>query len=237
MIYKSVGYFLLIIAVFIGLNCQPEKPQSTSQKPKEKKDSLVNNGHTYSQMHRGITRRDTLMINKLELIRLSNDMYFEGIMNMAGDTLISGADYCNRAEFLDINHDQYQDVRIHVYSNTPNQCENYFFDPQTKIFRKIEGEDLNFKKLKGTEFYYSNNRGSCMGSNWEGHLTRIENWTQITVGEIDINGCGDKDDGIYIYKIDGEKRTIIKRLPIIDFTDYIPFLEKYWKKNYRLFEK
>lgn len=239
MIHKAVRHFLLIITGFIGLNCHPDKSQNTAQKPKEKvkKDSLVNDGHAYVQMHGGITQRDTLMINKLKLIWLSKNRHFEGIMNMAGDTLVPIADYYSSAEFLDINLDKYQDIRIYGFSNTPNECENYFFDPQTKTFRKIEGEDLDFKKLKGTELYYSDNRVGCSSYRWAGHLTRIENWTQITIGEIDINGCGDLDDGVYIYKVAGEKRTLLKKLPIIDFEDYMPFLEKYWKKNYRLFDK
>lgn len=239
MIHRTVRYFFLIITGFIGLNCHPDKPQNTSQKPKEKvkKDSLVNARNTYIKMHRGITRRDTLMINKQKLIKLSNNMYFEAIINMAGDTLIPGDNCYNHAEFLDINNDKYQDVRVFGYSNTPNECENYFFDPQAKIFRKIDGEDLDFKNIKGTKLYYSNNRNGCMSQNWEGHLTRIENWTQITIGEIQINGCGDKDDGIYIYKVDGEKSTLIRKMQLIDFDDYMYFLEKYWKKNYPLFDK
>ena len=78
----------------------------------------------------------------------------------------------------------------------------------------------------------------CSDNNWESHLSKIENWKEISIGHIETLGCGDKRDGIYIYKTNGESEILLNVLPIdslIRSTDKWSFIERYWERNYLKF--
>ncbi|GAA4753078.1 hypothetical protein GCM10023229_37640 [Flavisolibacter ginsenosidimutans] len=68
----------------------------------------------------------------------------------------------------------------------------------------------------------------------------MTNYKAIKIGYINGEGCG-IDDGIFIYRLSGDKKKLIRRLPldiIGDYKDYKwGFLKQYWTKNYPRFLK
>lgn len=213
---SSIKNLILLIISFNCLNCHSGNPAN------------------YLKAN---LQRDTLSINNQAFIKISKDSTFKALINISGDTIIPRQEYYVRAHFLDINKDGFQDLRIFLFSNTPNDCENYFFEAQTKTFRRILRCNLDVKKIEGINLYYSYNRAGCADNNWESHLTTIENWSEKKTGEMRAKGCGDNDDGIYVYKVNEGKQKLIQKLPIVYGNDKWIFIENYWKKNYRLFHQ
>lgn len=77
--------------------------------------------------------------------------------------------------------------------------------------------------------------------NWESHLSKIENWKEVNIGFINAKGCGDKDDGIYIYKVNDSVEKLIKAMPMKIFDNNgkdnkWDFIKDYWTRNYKTFE-
>ncbi len=191
---------------------------------------------------------DTLLINYQKLI-LTKDGRRPFCLRFAnGDTIIKYADFYNSADFLDIDEDGYKDIRIYVFSNTPNQCENYLFDKKLKNFNRIENCSLDIVKVSGTNFYYSYNRAGCSDARWQSHLSKIENNQLVDYGEIYGNGCESDNDidlrTIEIYKIfnsNFEDNELIEDLPyaehIIEWQDKWNFIDTYWASNYSTFER
>ncbi|MCU0421437.1 MAG: hypothetical protein MUC81_01405 [Bacteroidia bacterium] len=184
---------------------------------------------------------DTLKINDQKFIQSLKDSNFNCLLSLQGDTIVKSEDYYFKAEFPDIDEDGYKDIRIFVFSNTPNQCYNYLYDKKHQTFKLIENSDLHIQKIKGTDFFYSYNRAGCADMNWESHLSKIENYKLIDYGYIYAQGCDSQV--IEIYKVnnsDTADKKLIKKLPykkhIKEFGDKWDFIEKYWTKNYNTFE-
>ena len=185
--------------------------------------------------------RDTLKSNGEQYILITKENRFNCLISINGDTVIPAKNYYFQAKTLDINEDGCNDVRVYLMGE-PNYCEDYLFDKGIKSFRRMHNKNPDIKKLKGTNLYYSYNHVGCGDDSWESHLSKIDNWTEVNIGLMDVHGCGDKDDGIKIYKTVGSNETLIKKLPIRQF-DYNSknnkwqFLKSYWKNNYKLFEQ
>ncbi|MCF6133036.1 hypothetical protein [Flavobacterium wongokense] len=159
-----------------------------------------------------------------------------------GKVIIEPADYYVNIEILDINEDGFKDIRIFEVSNTPNQCQNFFFDPKEKLFRKIKGSDLDIKRLPNANLYYSYNRAGCADMNWESHLIKIENFEEITIGWMEAHDCNDEDDGITFYKIVTlDKILKIDQKPDPNFeiegkNNKWNYMENYWMNNYKKYQ-
>lgn len=191
---------------------------------------------------------DTLRINNQQYIQKLKGNRFNCLLSMKSDTIVKSANYYFKAEFLDIDEDGYKDIRIFIFSNTPNQCDNYLFDKELKTFKLIENCDLDIQKIKGTQFYYSYNRGGCSDMNWESYLSKIENSKLVNYGYIYGQGCDfeikDNPQLIEIYKIidpQKDERKLIKSLPYLKYihkhVNKLEFIERYWKQNYKTFER
>jgi hypothetical protein len=167
---------------------------------------------------------------------------------MQGDTIVKSEAYYFEAKFLDIDEDGYKDIRVFAFSNTPDQCDNYLFDKELKTFKLIENCDLDIKKLKGTQFFYSYNRVGCADMNWESHLSKIEKHKLVNYGYINGQGCDfevkDNPQVIEIYKVtdsDKDEKKLIKSLSYLKHisknNDKWDFIEKYWKQNFKTFDR
>jgi len=176
-------------------------------------------------------------------MRTFKDNNFQSLCTLRGDTVLNGEFYSG-VEFIDINADGYKDIRAFIYSNTPNQCENYLYDKANKTFRLIENCDLDIQIIKGTKYYYSYNKAGCADMNWESYLSKIENYKLISLGYIYAQGCDfevkENPQKIEIYKIQNtDKKVLIKTLPYLKniprFDDTWSFIKNYWTKNYREF--
>lgn len=184
---------------------------------------------------------DTIILNNQKLIQTSN---VDGVqsLTLGMDTILKYNDYHTKIDFVDINEDGYKDIRVWILSNTPNQCENYFYDKDKKSFCYIKNSDLDIQLLNGTKFFYSINVAGCGSMNWESHLIKIENWTEINIGLIEYKDCGEKDNGVFIYKINDNNQKLINTMTTKEFKNYsnqykwILKTRDYWAKNYKTFE-
>jgi len=186
-------------------------------------------------------KTSTLLINGSKFIQTKGNKTnnFYCLTTIKGDTIIPLADYYSQIDFLDINEDGTTDIRIYVFSNTPNECENYLFDRNHEKFRLIENCWLDVQKIRGTNFYYSYVAVGCSDYNWVSYLSRIENYQLVDFGRIAGQNCGDKSE-INIYKIVDGEEFLITKLP---YTQFIPknddkwrFVKEYWETNYLNFE-
>jgi hypothetical protein len=189
---------------------------------------------------------DTLKINKQKFVQIVKDGQFTCLLSIQGDTVVKSGNYYSNADLVDIDEDGYQDIRVYAFSNLPNQCENYLFDKIAKVFKIIENCDLDIKRLKGTDFFYSYNRAGCADLNWESHLGKIENYKLVNYGYINGKGCDfnvkDNLQVIEIYRVTNSetgKKNLVTSLPYLknipEPKEKLSFIEKYWMKNFKKF--
>ena len=190
--------------------------------------------------------KDTLILNHQKLTQIFKDKRLQSLTTLLGDTVLKNGDQYSDIKFLDINDDGYMDIRAFIFSNTPNQCENYLYDKENKTFRLVEGCDLDIHLIKGTMYYYSYNRAGCADMNWESYLSKIENYKLVLLGYIYGQGCDfqikENPQVIKIYKITNvsiDEKVLIKKL---SYKQYVPkfdakwdFIKNYWTKNYHGF--
>ncbi len=190
---------------------------------------------------------DTLQVNNNLLIRKLKDNRFNSLLSFNGDTIIKSQDYYSSITFLDINKDSYKDIRVNAFSNTPNQCDNYFYDRKSKTFNLIKNCYLDINKIKGTEFYFSYNKLGCSDLNWESYLSKIEGFKLVNYGYMNGQGCDveikENPQIIEIYKVldeNDKNNKLLEKLPylkqISKNDDKFNFIEKYWKQNCKKFE-
>ena len=192
--------------------------------------------------------KDTLILNHQKFIRTLKDKKLQSLTTLSGDTVLKDGDYYSDVKFVDINADGYKDIRAFVFSNTPNQCENYLYDKRKRGFILLEDCDLDIQLLKGTKYYYSYNRAGCADMNWESYLSKIENYKLVSLGYINGQGCDfqvkENPQVIEIFKIsntDIDQKKLVKKLPYLKyipkFEDKWDFIKNYWKMNWRTFAK
>lgn len=238
---KQLGIILLIFLIACNSRTSDNTIENTQVVSSETKSNLQQQDTAGIQI-------DTLLINNQQYIQKLKDDKFNCLLSMKGDTIVKSEDYYFEVKFLDIDEDGYKDIRVFVVSNTPNQCDNYLFDKKLKTFKLIENCDLDIQKIKGTQFYYSYNRGGCSDMNWESHLSKIKNNELVNYGYIYGQGCDFKikenPQSIEIYKIiDSQKdeKKLIKSLPylkhIYKHVDKWDFIKRYWKQNFKTFER
>jgi hypothetical protein len=234
---------LNIILLILLISCN-SKTSNKSIKKDKIPASVTKNNFEYDT---GNIQADTLLINKQQYIRILRDNKFNCLLSRKGDTIVKSEDYYFKVDFLDIDEDGYKDIRIFTFSNTPNQCDNYLFDRKLKTFKLIENCGLDIQKIKGTQFYYSYNRAGCADLNWESHLSKIENYELVNYGYIIGHGCDfevkKNVQSIDIYKIIDSKKYEKKLIKSLPYLKHIPknddkwdFIEKYWKKNIKVFD-
>jgi hypothetical protein len=224
--------FIKLLVFFVLMSC---KAKRTADKTLASKEDTINQITTVAKSF----RQDTVRINNIGLVEISEEGKLLSILTFMGDSVIKAKDYYFKAEYPDINRDGYKDIRVFVFSSMPNQAENYLYNRQTNRFHRIENSDLDIKKIKGTERYFSYNSIGCSDNSWESNLSKLEGFKEVNVGRIEAKGCGDKNDGIYIYKVEGDKETLVQTLPIDKNRSGATkwhFIEQYWTSNYNRFK-
>jgi hypothetical protein len=183
---------------------------------------------------------DTINLNGQIFVEIQKEDRFQCLISLSGDSIVTKQDYYHKLNLLDINQDSFDDLRIFVFSNTPNQCENYLFEPKQKVFKFIRNCDLDIEIIHGTQYYYSYNSTGCGDMNWESHLIRVDNWEATNIGLMNTIECDTEKKGIFIYKIDGNSQTEIKALPIRALkdngnNDKLEYIKNFWTENYKAF--
>lgn len=175
----------------------------------------------------------------------NNGTYY--LLNTRGDTLLKKNNHFSNAELKDINNDGYKDVVLHAITNSSLMLDLFLYVPALKKFKEVKGfrEFPDPTPITGTKYYYSYHKSGCADLNWDSDLFYIENFKPIRIGNIYGNACvdrdnpGDEKDGVYIYKVRGSIKKLIKTLPVQTLANYKDykwgFIKEYWTKNYQLF--
>jgi hypothetical protein len=163
------------------------------------------------------------------------------LKSSAGNVLYKNDNNPSEYIFKDFNEDGFLDIELHFMTNVPDVNEILIFNPESKKFIEIE----NFSsfpasiKIENTDYYYSYQRSGCADSNWDSDLYFLKENKAVRIGNIHAIECENEDDnGIYIYKVNGENEKQLKLIPIEkkDFDNKWEFIEKYWTENYKKFE-
>ncbi len=237
---RQIPFIFLIILV----SCNSRSAEKTNENNTSSGSSIQAKSQPQDSLGINI---DTLKVNHHNYIQIRKGHKFNCLLSMQGDTIVMPEAYYARAAFIDIDKDGFKDFRVYAFSNTPNQCDNYLFDKANLTFTLIKNCDLDIQKIKGTDFFYDYNRAGCSSLNWESHLSKIENFTLVHYGFMQIQGCDidiEKSPQIIeIYKFNDTAtgvKTIIQKLPyqkhINDFGDEAGFINHYWTKNFKTFE-
>lgn len=147
-------------------------------------------------------------------------------------------------KFIDFNEDGFKDIVINYNTNVPDICDMFLYHAYTKNFIKVEdfSKYPASIKLPYVNLYYSYHRSGCADSNWDSDLFKIVNFKTIKIGNISGQKCVDPPDkeGIYIYKVNGRKKNLVKTFTIEEPYKYKEtkwgFIADYWKHNYREFK-
>jgi hypothetical protein len=233
-------FFLFLILFCFACNSETKKdkpiPISKSE-PIEKPIQEVGN----IVLNFDDSDKKAILINHKKYVELSNSNTFKGLIDENENIIIPIENYYHHKEVLDINNDGFQDIRVYIFSNTPNECKNYLFDKESQTFKLLENCDLDIEQISGTNLYYAYHSIGCADMNWESYLSRIVDFKLETVGEIVAKNCNEKDDGFKIYKSTNLQKTLLETLPNANFdiegkNNKFDFLKYYWKTHYRMFE-
>ena len=146
-------------------------------------------------------------------------------------------------EFKDFNRDGYKDIYLDKGSNIPERFDLLLYVAATKSFRQIKDFE-KFpapEKIDGAKYYYSYHKSGCADMNWDSDLFYIKDYKAIRLANISGRECENSGikDGLYINKLRGEKKILLKTLAIDTVHTYKEdkwrFIKAYWTKNYKLF--
>jgi hypothetical protein len=171
-----------------------------------------------------------------------HDQWDFWIVNAKKDTVVRLQPSFMDFKFNDFNKDGYKDLMLDLAGNIPDNCRLFLYVPKQQTFREVKGfDDLPLPlRIAGTNYFYSYSRAGCADETWVSYLFYIKNYKAIKIGYINGEGCG-INDGIFIYRLSGGKKKLIKRLPLDTIGNYKDykwgFLKQYWTKNYRRFLK
>ena len=164
---------------------------------------------------------------------------FQSLTNSNNDTIIKGKYDFEDVTVIDFNKDGYKDVWIEYFSNAAGEGLLYLFDKNQKTFKPLLGEKYSNPEYINANYFYSYYRAGCADSNWGSDLFKIVNLKAIKLATITGNGCGDEFDGIFIYKLLGNKKILKQKFPIKKLNNYNDtkwgFIKSYWTKNYSKF--
>jgi hypothetical protein len=169
--------------------------------------------------------------NGFQLLNFRNETYLE-----------HSGDYFTW-ELKDFNKDGYKDIYLDKGGNTPERFDLLLYAPTTKSFRQVK--DFEYfpapENISGTKYFYSYHKSGCADMNWDSDLFYIKDYKAIRLANISGRECENSGmkDGLYIYKLRGEKKNLIKTLPVKKVHSYKDdkwgFIKEYWAKNYRSF--
>ncbi len=147
-----------------------------------------------------------------------------------------------QAGYNELIYDGMQDIRVHF---TGSGLENLLlYDSLHKSFVQVENFDAYPEPLpvQGTRYYYSYRHSGCADMDWNSDLFYIAGYKTICIGNIEGLQCDDPGEkqGIFIYKIHNDKKSLYQTLPvdsIAGYDDKWGFIKSYWANNYGRFAK
>ncbi|RZJ75971.1 MAG: hypothetical protein EOO45_03975 [Flavobacterium sp.] len=184
---------------------------------------------------------DIFNFNGESLVSMKIGDRFVMLSGRNGDTIIPYSETYSSLHHADYNQDGLEDLKVSIRSNTPNQSETYLFHPEDRTFVKLANCDLDFEKVPGSEYFYSYNRDGCADFSWQSHLFLIRGDSAVIAAELENKQCGERGDGIFVYRVKGLQRLLIESLPVKTFSvegadNKFDFIQAYWTANARRFE-
>lgn len=146
-------------------------------------------------------------------------------------------------ELKDFDGDGNKDIFLDKGGNTPEWYDLLLFVSHNQ-YRLIEDFDKFPSPLPvtGTRYYYSYHKSGCADRNWDSDLFYIQSYKAVRIGNISGNECNNSGikDGVYINKIKGEKKTLIKTFAVSILANFKnhkwDFIEHYWTTNFTQFQ-
>ena len=219
---KTILHIILLIS-FIACNAQT-------------KDKTID-AETISKIS---SNADTLTINGQRFIETRKNNNFYCLTSLKGDTIIDAEDFYFKCEILDFNDDGYKDLRVFIYSNTANQCDNYLYDKDTKTFKQLQFCDLDFKKIPNKNYYFTYFKKGCAGQDFGSYLSKLEGNNFINLAYIEENGCDfdtiNNPQNFKIYQVLETQKETLKLVKTYKYNDF-EGIEEYWKLNCEKFDK
>jgi hypothetical protein len=240
------GHFqILLFLLFIS--CKQKKDEvkiAESRKMAEKEAVLVNEKKNGELVSDTILKTLTKYVNDERYIINYTSSYELFIIKSKNDTIYKEADSAPDFEFKDFDGDGYKDINLYYMTNVPGIQNLLLYDKIDKTFKTVN--DFSYfpspHRINNTKFYYSYHRNGCADMNWASDLFYIENFKAIKIGSIFGYECENSgiQDGIYIYKVNNNKKALLEEIPIRTLKKYEDhkwgFMKEYWIRNYKKFE-
>jgi hypothetical protein len=145
-------------------------------------------------------------------------------------------------EVKDFNGDGNKDLFLDKRGNTPERYDLLLF-VSANHYRQVEEFELfpAPTQIKGTKYFYSYHKSGCADMNWDSDLFFLQDFKAVRIGNISGRECENSGikDGVYISKVRGEKKTLVKTLSVSTLAKYKDYkwglIKDYWMKNYKQF--
>jgi hypothetical protein len=165
------------------------------------------------------------------------------LLNSKSQTIAARVERYSDLKFSDFNHDGFKDVFLDKGGNTPERYDILLYVPSIKGFKEVVNFSLfpDPKPIKGSRYYYSYHRNGCADSDWVSDLFYINDFKAERIGMVEGVGCGTEEvkTAIYVYKVKGGMKTLIKVFPINTVEKYEKnkwgFIQQYWTRQYKQF--
>jgi hypothetical protein len=222
--------YIFVILVF-ALACKQEQPTL-------KKESIPSK-EKFGEEELTICKEQSKNGIRFETCLKQYDLFT--LKSQNGDILYKNDNNPSEYVFTDFNEDGFFDIELHFMTNVPGVHEILIFNPDSKSFKEIE----NFSsfpaslKIKGADLFYSYHRSGCADNDWGSDLFSLKDNKAVKMGTIKAIECANQhDNGIYFYKVIGEKKQLIEHRTIKEkgFDNKWVFIKKYWTENYVKFK-
>ncbi|MFN5416064.1 MAG: hypothetical protein ACK5B9_03335 [Flavobacteriia bacterium] len=219
------AFILLFVSSFLICTCVNEKNRNNKVPSGNSDNDFIS---------------DTIFVNGQQLIQFKKEGRFYCLTKLNGDTIVKLQNHYFNLELVDLNQDNFTDLKVDIISNTANQCEYYIYNKKTKNFKHLINCDILLKKIPNKNYYFTYTAVGCAGSDFESFLSKIENDELIDIAFIKEIGCEfdtiKEPKSIELYKIDMQSKNKLKLLKVYNFYDFMG-IEQYWVKNCEKLEK
>lgn len=165
------------------------------------------------------------------------------LLNSKNDTILKKSGDYFAIEFKDFNEDGNNDIFLDKGGNMPEWFDLLLYAPSPHNFKIVKGFDAfpAPEQISGTKYFFSYHKSGCADMNWDSDLFYIDNFKAIKLGNISGRECENNgiNDGLHIYKVQGNKKNLLKTLPIETIGKYKDykwgFIKDYWTINYKQF--
>ena len=212
---------------------------SCDQKSQKKKTINVSNkiDSTFDKNNSINYKFDTIILNDQKMILAYDKEQLCYITDIKGDTILQKDNCYLGSEFIDINNDNFKDIKVSILSGPPNLVSIILFNSKINKFIKLENAYYNLTQISNTNSYYSVERYGICDMCWESYISKIDNYKLINIGHIigHNNDTINLDRTFKIYKTENNNEVFYKKIKYNQKENPWNFFEKYITQNYNIF--